>query len=436
MTEKPSHEELQLRCRELEADKVEQFDALKNLFDLSLDMLCVAGLDGYFHIVNSAFETTLGHSKQVLLETPFIEFVHPDDIASTLKAVTQLSTGEPIAYFENRYRCKDGSYKCLAWTSVPVIDKGLLYAVARDVTDKKRAEEEAQRHHQTMAHVARLSTAGEMASGMAHELNQPLTALTSYCGTAVSLVNSMSSPPPQLGEILERATEQAHRAGDIIRHLREFVSKGDNHRESLELDQVIPDIIDFLKYEAQEGNVNIEFLPGSQICKVKADRIQIEQVLINMVRNSMEAIGSAKKSGGRVILRTRMLSDDQVEVTVSDNGPGVNPEMIDYIFHPFHTNKATGMGIGLTLSRTIIETHGGKLWIDKDHQNGALFGFELPSVNECRKMHQNCASHECAGESKHNLRIDCVVVRRIVAARPSTPPRDAPGDYDPLIPTT
>jgi PAS domain S-box-containing protein len=379
MTEKPSNEGLQRQCRELEADKAEQFDALKNLFNLSLDMLCVADLDGHFHMVNSAFETTLGHSKQVLLETPFIEFVHPDDIASTLKAVTKLSTGEPVAYFENRYRCKDGSYKYLAWTSVPVIDKGLLYAVARDVTDKKRDEEEAQRHQQTMAHVARLSTAGEMASGMAHELNQPLTAIISYCGTAASLVNSMSSPPPQLGEILKLTTEQAQRAGDIIRHLRDFVSKGDNHRESLDLDKVMPGIIDFLKYEAQEGNVIIEFLPSSRACKVEANRIEIEQVLINLVRNGLEAIGNAKVNGGRVTLQTRMLSDDQVEVTVSDNGPGVNPEMIDYIFHPFHTNKATGMGIGLTLSHTIIEAHGGKLWIDKDYQNGALFGFELPA---------------------------------------------------------
>jgi PAS domain S-box-containing protein len=379
MTEKPSTEGLQRQCREPEADKAEQFDALKNLFNLSLDMLCVADLDGHFHMVNSAFETTLGHSKQVLLKTPFIEFVHPDDIASTLKAVTKQSTGEPIAYFENRYRCKDGSYKYLAWTSVPVIDKGLLYAVARDVTDKKRDEEEAQRHQQTMAHVSRLDTAGEMASGMAHELNQPLTAIISYCGTAASLVNSMSSPPPQLGEILKLTTEQAQRAGDIIRHLRDFVRKGDNHRESLELDQVIPGIIDFLKYEAQEGNVIIEFLPSSRACKVEANRIEIEQVLINLVRNGLEAIGNAKVNGGRVTLQTRMLSDDQVEVTVSDNGPGVNPEVIDYIFHPFHTNKATGMGIGLTLSRTIIEAHGGKLWIDNDYQNGALFGFELPA---------------------------------------------------------
>ena len=382
MTEKPGREVLQSGQGEIEVDNAGQFSALTDLFNLSLDLLCVAGLDGYFHFVNSAFETTLGHSRKELLETPFIEFVHPDDKASTLEAVTQLSTGEPVAHFENRYRCKDGSYRWLAWTSVPVVNKRLLYAVARDITDNKRAEEETERHHQLMAHVARLSTAGEMATGMAHELNQPLTALISYCGTAASLVNSMPSPPPGLGEILERAAEQAHRAGDIIRNLRDFVSKGDNRKERLDLNQLIPDVIDFLKYAAREVNVSIEFLPCSQACRVVADRIQVEQVLINIVSNGLEAIGSTKMNGGRVTLQTCMLPDNQVEVTVSDNGPGVNPEIVDYIFHPFHTDKASGMGIGLNLCRTIIESHRGKLWVDTKHRNGALFGFVLPAASE------------------------------------------------------
>ena len=635
MTEKPSYEELQQRVRELEAGKVEpslHYDALNNLFSLSLDMLCVAGLDGYFRVVNPAFETTLGHSRQMLLKTPFIEFVHPDDIPSTLEAVAQQSTGEAVTYFENRYRCKDGAYKWLAWTAVPATEEGLIYAVARDITkqkaiqrnlesqrdlfdnvlsnvhasifwkdrnsvflgvnkqfardaglkspdefigksdydmawtkeeadfyrecdrkvmdsgepllnieesqqqangkevhlltnkvplldasgqvygmlgiyidvtqrkemenrlqksearlqtlfdsaaefifvidpegvimnanrqiyeqtgykadevigsnikdyfsdeskgvcdcnfpglrergynraevefickdgrvlqmecsatavpdengdfttflivqrditDKKRAEEERQYHHQEMAHVIRLSTAGEMASGMAHELNQPLTALLSYCGTAASLVNSMSSPPQQLGEILERATEQAHRAGEIIRHLREFVSKGDSNQEFLDIDQVIRDVIILIKHEAQKSDVKIIFHPGSQACKIKANKIQIEQVLINMVRNSLEAIRNAKIAEGQIVLQSRMLSNESVKITVADNGPGINPAMVDTLFHPFQTTKKTGMGIGLSLSRTIIETHDGKLWLDKNYENGALLVFELP----------------------------------------------------------
>ena len=140
MAKKSNYKELQKRGQEQEATEAMQFSqdkSFERLFNLSLDMLCVAGLDGYFRVINAAFETTLGHSREGVLETPFIEFVHPDDVSLTLEAVAQLSTGEPVTYFENRYRCKDGSYKWLAWTSMPVIDEGLLYAVARDITDKK-----------------------------------------------------------------------------------------------------------------------------------------------------------------------------------------------------------------------------------------------------------------------------------------------------------
>jgi two-component system sensor histidine kinase TtrS len=380
MAEKPSYEELQKRVRELEDAKTMQLTrdkALEKLFNLSLDLLCVADFDGYFRIINASFENTLGHSEQVLLETPFIEFVHPDDKVAT-RAASAITTHELVSYFENRYRCKDGTYKWLAWTSVPVVEEGYMYAVARDITERKQAEEEIQRYQRDLAHIMRLGTMGEMASGMAHELNQPLTALVSYCGTAVSLVNSLSSPPQQLCEILERATKQAHRAGDIIRHLREFVSKGDDHKELFEIDKVIRGIIIFIKHEVQKSDLKIEFYPGCQTCKVKADKIQIDQVLINILRNSMEAIGNAKITEGRVVLQTRLLPNDSVEVTVTDNGPGIDTEMVDMIFHPFQTSKDTGMGIGLSLSRRIIEAHGGKLWVDKDYQNGALFGFELP----------------------------------------------------------
>ena len=217
-----------------------------------------------------------------------------------------------------------------------------------------------------------------MASGMAHELNQLLTAIVSYCGTAASLANSLVSPPKQLCEILERAAKQAHRASDIIRYLREFVSKESSRNELLDLDQVIRDIINFLKYEIQKGDVKVEFNPGCRSCKVNVNKVQIEQVLINMVRNSLEAIGNAESTESQIVVNSRILSDNLVEVTVADNGPGIKPVMIDTIFNPFQTSKETGMGIGLSLSLTIIEAHGGKLWVDKDYQNGALFGFELP----------------------------------------------------------
>jgi two-component system sensor kinase FixL len=128
----------------------------------------------------------------------------------------------------------------------------------------------------------------------------------------------------------------------------------------------------------QESGVKIELRLGGRTRKVLANKIQIEQVLVNLVRNSLEAIGHAKITGGRVVIQTLLLPNDMIEVTVTDNGPGIDITMAGKIFDQFQTSKETGMGIGLSLSRTIIEAHGGKLWADKDHQNGALFVFKLP----------------------------------------------------------
>jgi signal transduction histidine kinase len=191
-------------------------------------------------------------------------------------------------------------------------------------------------------------------------------------------VKSLPSPPPLLGEILERATEQAHRAGNIIRQLREFVRKEDNSKDAFDMDQAIQGVIQFLKWEAQQAGVQIKHLPGCQSRKVMANKIQIEQVLINLVRNSLEAIEHKQITGGRIVIKTALLPNAMIKVTVTDNGPGIDANMADRIFEQFQTSKKTGMGIGLPLSRSIIEFHDGKLWVDKTHRNGASFSFELP----------------------------------------------------------
>jgi len=250
--------------------------------------------------------------------------------------------------------------------------------VAWDISERKRAEEETKRHQEELVHVMRLSTMGEMASGMAHELNQPLAAVASYCETAHEMVEKQRIVPEKLGDILARALEQTHRAGDIIRRLREFVSKGTTQRELVDIDQLIRDVTELLDWELSNSQVEIDFSHCGHDCRVNVDKVQIEQVLLNLVRNSLEAILNSDVKDGRVLLKTRLQSDGMIEVTVSDNGPGVDESMVDTLFNPFQTSKGTGMGMGLSISRSIIEAHGGKLWVAKVPDDGAVFGFNLP----------------------------------------------------------
>ena len=194
-------------------------------------------------------------------------------------------------------------------------------------------------------------------------------------------MQSLPEPQQQLLEILECASEQAHRAGRIIRHLRDFVSKDDNSQQSIELDQLIKDLNILLSSELQNATIKLDYHLQGQGCHTLVNKVQIEQVLINLVRNSVEAMQAARTLDGRVIVETRQLKDGSIEVTVADNGPGIGADIKDTMFNPFQTSKTSGMGMGLSISRSIIEAHGGSLWADEHHRPGALFRFSLPGCN-------------------------------------------------------
>lgn len=354
---------------------------------LQIARAMIVGLDrdGNVNLINHRGCEILGYTENEILGRNWFDTVLPDtDRDAVFDVFRQIIAGEmePVSTHENEIVTKDGEIRYIDWNnSIEKDSRGVIVGTlssGQDITERKRAEEMSQRYHQDMAHVMRLSTMGEMATGMAHELNQPLTALVSYCGTAASLVKALPSPPQQLDEILARATEQAHRAGDIIRHLREFVSKEDNSKDSFDLCQAIRDVIIFLRWEIQKSGVQIQFRRSSQAYRVVANKIQIEQVLVNLIRNSLESLMHAHQGGGRVDIDSRLSANDMIKVSVADNGPGIDATLADKIFDQFQTSKETGMGIGLSLSRSIIEAHGGKLWVDTTHRNGALFVFELP----------------------------------------------------------
>ena len=230
--------------------------------------------------------------------------------------------------------------------------------------------------------MSRFTALGEMASTLAHEINQPLTAITNYLkGCHRLLENAGDASTPALRDALSKAADQALRAGRIIQRLREFVARGDSDRQTEDLPKLIEDASTLALIGARENGISVSFRLDARANAVLADRIQIQQVLVNLIRNAIEVLADHK--GPRTLeLTTSAQADDMVEVRVADSGPGLAPAVAAQLFQPFVTTKEKGMGLGLSICRTIVEAHGGKIWVNAPSQGGSVFHFTLCAANE------------------------------------------------------
>lgn len=253
----------------------------------------------------------------------------------------------------------------------------------RDRAEARHSEEEAARHLQDrMTHVARMATMGEMAAGIAHELNQPLSAIATY---ARACDRFLSAAEPDLEETRSSVREiafEAHRAGDIIRRLRQIVSSGPSEHADVDLNALIEDLAVLARADARVHQVQLEFELSAGLAQVRGDPAQLQQMVLSLVRNAIEALGTTASADRRVTIRTAAVQDSHVELTVCDNGPGVAPEIIDKLFTPFVTTKAQGTGLGLSISNTIARTHGGSLGHRPQSRSGACFFVRLPVKEE------------------------------------------------------
>ncbi|MBN2474054.1 MAG: response regulator [Pirellulales bacterium] len=254
-----------------------------------------------------------------------------------------------------------------------------------EMEERRRAEERASQHQAELAHFARLSTVGEMVAELAHELNQPLAAISSYAQACARLLRSSREDSTEdLVASVRQVVEQAERAAEIIRRLRRFVKKGKPSRTALDLSVLVREIAAIVEVEARTVRVDLRFDLLEPCPPVMADRIQIEQVLINLIRNGLEAMRESQ--GGRRILtiETRVADGQHLEVAVHDQGVGIPPDMMKRVFERYFTTKPHGIGMGLPISRSIVESHGGRLGVTSDPQSGTTFRFHLPIFSEDR----------------------------------------------------
>jgi two-component system sensor kinase FixL len=258
----------------------------------------------------------------------------------------------------------------------------VLLAEGRDISDRIRAENEKQRYQQEFAHNMRINSMGEIAATMAHELNHPLTALISYCGTADAMLSGLTSAPAGIRDILHRATEQAHRAGQIIQQMRRYIRDETPRKEPVEVDRLIGNIERFLGWELKNSDIQLSFGLKCENCVVEVDSIEIEQVMINLVHNGIDAINRTSNAAGSINIQSRLTGNSTVEISIMDSGPGIDASMQDGLFKPCQSDKREGMGLGLTISRSIIEKHGGKLFYDSKTTGQHAFRFTLPLHNQ------------------------------------------------------
>ncbi len=257
--------------------------------------------------------------------------------------------------------------------------KRFFTGFVRDLTERQSTERRVQDLQSELVHVSRLTALGEMASALAHELNQPLSAIANYLKGSERLLDAPKLDRDKIKGALSSATEQALRAGHIIRRLRNFVSKDESDRRIENLPQLLEEAGALAMIGAKERGVGLRFDLDHHLALVLADKVQIQQVLLNLMRNAIDAMETSSQRELTVL--SRLAAEGMVEVSVQDTGPGIAPQMIDQLFQPFVTTKPQGMGVGLSISRTIVEAHGGRIWAEPNPAGGTIFRFTLRAVS-------------------------------------------------------
>ena len=337
--------------------------------------------------VSEGCQALSGFSRQMFAEgeKDWLDLVHPDDKERvTANIQSALSAGEA---FEIEYRITDTDGKVRwMWERGRAVKSEVdhqmhLEGFVTDITEQRAAESEAREHREHLAHADRLNMMGEMATGIAHEINQPLSAISILVQAGDHLIRTERYE--RLAEILEKLVRHAHRASAVIDRMQQMAKRHESVKETIDCDELIRDVTRLAEAEARVRDIEIEIDAQARLPVVSVDAVQIQQVLLNLLRNGMEAMQSiACRKGNTIGIRTRLSDDGGVEIAVIDRGSGVPEDVAEMLFSPFATTKESGMGMGLSISRAIVTAHGGNLNFRNNSGGGAMFFFTLPPADQ------------------------------------------------------
>jgi PAS domain S-box-containing protein len=353
---------------------------LDELFEQSPEAILLVDLQDRVLRTNREFTHLFGYTIEEIINRPSTDLIVPSQLRDdALKARARLASGEHVNVETVRMR-KDGSYLNVSEVAFPVVADGKTigyYVIFRDITQSKRALEELQKAQSELAHLSRITTMGELAASIAHEINQPIGAIATNGNAAVRW---LSQQPPDLGgagEALECIVRDANRAAQVIGRIRSLLSKNSMPMVNLDINDVIREVLVLTEHETNRRRAAVTTDLANHLPPVLGDRVQLQQVLLNLIMNSLDAM-SAITERPRELLISSSRTADGVLIQVKDSGQGWNPQHANSIFEPFFTTKKDGIGMGLTISRSIIESHGGRLWAERATPHGANLNFTLP----------------------------------------------------------
>jgi PAS domain S-box-containing protein len=353
---------------------------LDELFEQTPEAIMLVDLRDRVLRVNKGFTHIFGYTLEEISKRPSTELIVPAQLrAEAFSASERLANGQNVNVETVRTR-KDRSEVSVSEIAFPVVANGKViayYVIFRDITETKRAQEELQKAQSELAHLSRITTMGELAASIAHEINQPIGAIATNGNAAVRWLRQQ---PPQLAgaeEALECIVRDANRAAAVIGRIRSLLKKNPTPMVDLDINDIIREVLLLTGYETNRRHVAVTADLGSPLPAVMGDRVQLQQVILNLIMNSLDAMSTITDRRRELRIYSTAVSD-YVMIAVEDSGHGWDPQYSNSMFEPFFTTKKDGIGMGLTISRSIIEAHGGRLWAEQVTPEGASLKFTLP----------------------------------------------------------
>jgi len=357
----------------------------RSVFENSAVGVALTDLNGRFIATNPVYQKMLGYTEDALQQLTFLDITHEEDIEHHRSLIGDLLDGKRHQFqIEKQYRRKDGQ---TVWVRnnvsiVPGTDRmpRFLMALSEDITQRKLSEEALAKARSELAKMAGITSLGVLAASIAHEVNQPLSGIITNASTCLRM---LSADPPNIDgarETARRTIRDGNRASDVITRLRTLYSKKEPSPESMDLNEAAREMTTLLLTEIQQSGVLLRHELAGDLPRIVGDRIQLQQVILNLLRNAADAMSTVNDRPRELLIRTQRDQGNQVRLSVKDSGVGFTPQVAGKIFEAFYTTKSEGMGIGLSVSRSIIEAHHGRLWATPNDGPGCTFSFVIPCI--------------------------------------------------------